>query len=67
MLGLIFSALVLLMVIIQLDGVRTTLLANVPSAHSSLANLLVIIVALVGSITVTIALAVAGYTTVSRR
>jgi len=67
MLGLIFSVLVFLIVIIQLEGDRITLLANVPTAHVSLTNLLVIVVGLVGGVTITVGLAIAGFLSFSRR
>ena len=60
-LGLIFSVLVLLAVIIQLDVDRTLLLSIVPSAHSDLANWLVVIVALAGGIVVAVGVAIAGF------
>jgi len=66
-LSLVLSLFVLLMVIVNLDGARTTLLALVPSAHTDLANWLVIIVALAGGISISVGVAVAGFVMVKGR
>ena len=60
-LGLFLAVLALLVVIVQLDADRTTLLSIVPSAHSALANWMVILVGLVGGIMLAVGVAIAGF------
>ena len=60
-LGLFLSILALLVVIIQLDVDRTTLLSIVPSAHSDIANWLVVLVGIAGGIALTVGVAVVGF------
>lgn len=60
-LGLALAAVAVLFLIVHLDGVRTTLLAAVPSAHNDLANWLVIVIALVAVPVVLVGVAVMGF------
>ena len=60
-LGLCLAILVLLMVIIQLDADRTTLLSIVPAAHSDIANWLVVLVGIAGGIALAVGVAVVGF------
>ena len=66
-LGLLLSLVVLLVVIIQLDADRTTLLSIVPSAHSDIANWLVVLVGIAGGITLAVGVVVVGFVMVRGR